>query len=332
VSFGVEYFEQEGTGERNDRAPRFNSYDNFGLFAQNRLRGDRLGVSFGARYDDFNTTFGARSTRNSETSLNLGADAELGAGFSVFVGVGESARGGGTIPIHFAANAVPDVAFNGAVGGRLEAERGRMAEVGLAWAGTGLLASADRLESRLVAYRTRIADPIIYDQPGSGGLGGRPVTEFRNAERAARFSGFELRSRYDLQRAHVSLALARMRTEDLPALPQFLARFGAPLGDRAVLTVGYDVSAAMQLGYTLTAVRRLERVPEDQIVFTPKPGYATHDVFVRWVPARQPAVSVDFAVRNLFDKRHVNHATFTQNGFATEEPGRDLRVTLGYRY
>lgn len=332
LTLGVEYFEQDGTAERADRAPRFNSYDNLGVFAQNRLRREALGISFGARYDDFETTFSNRSSANSRTSLNLGADAGLGGGVTVFAGVGESARGAGTIPIHFAANAIPDVAFNGVVGGRLDPERGRMVEAGIAWTATGLFGAADRLDTRLVGYRTRIADPILYDQPGSGGLGGRPVTEFRNAERAARFSGVELRTRYDLERAHVSLSLARMNTADLPPQPQFLARFGAPLGDRTILSLGYDFSPSLQLGYTLTAVRRLTRVPDNQIVFIEKAGYATHDLFLRWLPAWQPAVSVDLAVRNLFDKLYVNHATFTQNGFATEEPGRELRLTLGYRY
>ncbi len=332
LTLGVDYFEQDGTNISGTRGPRRNSYDNLGLYVQNRMVGTRSSLSFGVRHDDFDTQIRNASSGNSATLFNLGGDFELLPGLKVFAGYGESARGAGTIPIHFAGNAVENVLFNGEVGGQLRAETSEALEAGLSWQRENLFAGADRFGMRLTTYRTRIQDPVVYEQPGSGGLGGRPVTEFLNVDETITFEGIELETTYDLDRLNVSLGLARMRTLDLPNQPQFLARFGAPTGNRAVLNVGYRLGRMVDLGYTLTAVRRLSQVQQDQIVFIPRPGYSTHDVFINWQPAAFEAIQVRFAVRNLFDREYAAHSTFTQNGFATQEPGRDVRLSVGYTF
>jgi len=332
LTIGVDYFEQDGVNIMGAREPRRNAYDNLGLFVQNRMKGARSSLSFGVRHDDFETTIRDAGSSTSKTLFNLGGDFEIVPGFKAFAGYGESARGAGTIPIQFVGNAVENVLFNGEVGGQLNAETSEAIEAGLSWQGEGLFATADRLGMRLTTYRTRIFDPVVYVQPGTGGLGGRPVTEFLNADETITFEGIELQTTYDWDRWNFSLGLARMRTLDLPNQPQFLARFGAPTGNRAVLNVGYRLRPGIDLGYTLTGVRRLSEVQQDQIVFIPRPGYSTHDIFLNWQPPALEAVSVRFAVRNLFDRRYSAHSTFTQAGFATQEPGRDVRLSVAYAF
>lgn len=200
------------------------------------------------------------------------------------------------------------------------------------WQHDHLLSDDDRLNVRLTGFETRIHDPVVYEQPGTGGLGRRPVTEFRNSDETITFEGLELESSYAWKSLNVSLALARIRTIDLPNQAQFLVRFGAPTGNRAVFKLDYELNEALRLGYTLTAVRGLDEIQSGQSVFSPKPGYSTHDVFINWQPAPWPALSVDFAVRNLFDREYAAHSTLTQNGFATQEPGRDVRLSLGYTF
>ncbi len=332
LSYGLDYFEQDGTNRRADREPRRNRYENLGLYLQNRMSGERAGLSFGVRHDDFETRIRNARSGNSKTLFNIGGDYQLGAGFKVFAGYGESARGAGTIPIHFAGNAVENVLFNGEFGGRLAAETSDSTEAGLSWQREGLWAARDRLGMRLTAYRTQIHDPVVYEQPGSGGLGGRPVTEFRNADETITFEGVELQTTYDWDRLSISLGLARMRTIDLPDLPQFLARFGAPTGNRGVLSLDYRATDQIALGYTLTGIRRLSSVQDDQIVFIPKAGYSTHDIYFNWQPAAIDGLSLRFAVRNLLDREYIAHSTFTQDGFATQEPGRDVRLSVGYSF
>lgn len=329
LTTGVDGFTDRGTNRRNNREPRFNRYANTGLFAQNRLASERGNLSFGLRHDDFETRIRNDASANSELLFNAGGLLELGAGFALFAGYGESARGAGTIPIHFAGNAVERLRFNGELDGKLRPEFAEQSELGLRFSRNG---GTGEFGVEVLGFRTRIKDPIVYEQPGSGGLGNRPVTEFRNLDTPARFGGSELRLHYAGTALQAQLGLARLSTRDLPAQPQFLARFGAPSGDRAVLTLTHAYSPTLNFGYTLTAVRRLDEVQAGQIVFIPKAGYSAHDLFLNWDLPRLPGTSLALALRNLGDRQYIRHGTFTQDGFATQEPGRDLRLRVAYRF
>ena len=289
-------------------------------------------LSFGLRRDDFETRIRNAGSDNSQSLLNAAIDLRWTENFETFIGYGESARGAGTVPIHFAGNAVENVLFNGQVDGELMAETSEATEAGLSWKRQGLWTSEDRFSTRLTAFQTRIDNPIVYEQPGSGGLRRRPVTEFRNADETITFEGLEFEASYDLGRFDASLTLARIRTIDLPNQAQFLVRFGAPTGNRGVLSLGYELLDSLNVSYTLTGVRRLDEIQSGQSVFSPKPGYATHDVYLNWQPTAWPDATIAFAVRNLLDREYAAHSTFTQNGFATQEPGRDVRLTLGYTF
>ncbi|MCG6118717.1 MAG: TonB-dependent receptor plug domain-containing protein [Aquimonas sp.] len=329
LTTGVDGFTDRGSNRRSNREPRFNRYSNTGLFAQNRLASERGNLSFGLRHDDFETRIRNDASDNSELLINAGGLIELGAGFALFAGYGESARGAGTIPIHFAGNAVERLRFNGEFDGQLRPEFAEQSELGLRFSRN---AGGGEFGVEVLGFRTRISDPIVYEQPGSGGLGNRPVTAFRNLDTPARFSGSELRLHYAGNALQAQLGLARLNTRDLPAQPQFLARFGAPSGDRAVFTLTHAFSPALNFGYTLTAVRRLDEVQAGQIVFIPKAGYSTHDLFLNWELPRLPGASLALALRNLGDRQYIRHGTFTQDGFATQEPGRDFRLSVGYRF
>ncbi|MEE4297494.1 MAG: TonB-dependent receptor [Wenzhouxiangella sp.] len=332
LTVGLDYFEQDGTNISGSRGPRRNSYDNLGLFVQNRMTIGLAALSFGVRHDSFETRIRDASSDNNKTLFNAGIDLKWTEDFETFIGFGESARGAGTVPIHFAGNAVENVLFNGQIDGELKAETSEAIEVGLSWKGQGLWSDEDRFSTRLTAFQTRIDNPIVYEQPGSGGLGRRPVTEFRNADESITFEGLEFEASYDLGRFDASLTLARIRTIDLPNQAQFLVRFGAPTGNRGVLNLGYQILDSLNLSYTLTGVRRLDEIQSGQSVFSPKAGYSTHDIYLNWQPPAWPDATISFAVRNLLDREYAAHSTFTQNGFATQESGRDVRLTLGYTF
>ncbi len=328
IVFGVDRLDQRGQNQRNDREPRPNRYRNTGSFLQNRLGSESLDIDFGVRHDAFQTRFRTTNrVENEATLVNFGGRYRFGGGWSLFGGHGEAARGGGTIPIHFAGNVVENATFNGRIGGDLRPERADQRQFGLRWG-----SDDDALTIEAVRFRTEISHPILYAQPGSGGLGNRPVTGFFNADRSARWSGLELRGQLRLGAWSIDGGATHVRTRDLPSEPQFLARYGAPLGDRLTVSIDRTVGSEWRVGYTLTAVDRARHVPTNQSVFLPQPGYATHDLALNWQPAALAGFGLGLALRNLTDRLYVRHTTFTQNGFATEEPGRDLRLTVAYRF
>jgi hemoglobin/transferrin/lactoferrin receptor protein len=71
-----------------------------------------------------------------------------------------------------------------------------------------------------------------------------------------------------------------------------------------------------------------------------KPGYTTHDVFLRWRPAFAKALTVNLTVKNIFDKQYLSHGSVEDltafPGFAAvhgaPEPGRDIRVSVTLRF
>ncbi|MGF1642244.1 MAG: TonB-dependent receptor domain-containing protein [Thiotrichales bacterium] len=332
LTLGVDYLDDEGINRRSDRPSRGNRYDNTGIYAQNRLNADSGDVWFGVRHDDFGASFrdGTTRTNNDATSFNLGGEVRLDRGISLFAGYGEAARGAGTIPVHFAGNIVAGGALiNGRANGELKPERSRQGEAGLRWQ-QGAEGSDGRLRAEVLAFQNRIGDAILFAQPGTGGLGGRPVTELYNADKTAAFKGYELRAGYTIGPLRADLSFMHLDTKDLPELPQFLARFGAPHGDKAVLNLVYAVWDNLELGYTATAVAGLDEVPANQTVYIEKPGYTTHDLFIGWQPRDARGLSLEFAARNLFDKRYSRHSTLSEVGLSTLDPGRDFRVGVRY--
>lgn len=332
LSVGVDGFEDQGEAWRPDREPRVNRYRNVGLFAQQRLDTGPVRLWFGVRRDDFTTRFGQSNSGNAATLFNLGGEVDLLGRLHAFAGWGQAARGAGSIPVHFAQNVVADALFNGELGGTIDPERSELVEAGLRWIGAVTADGTDRLEVEVFGFHTRIRDPIQYLQPGSGGLGGRPVTEIFNGDQSPRVQGAEIRAHHDLGRLRWGLTAARSEIRDLPPEPQFIARFGAPMGDRGVLTTDLVVTGDLRVGQTLTVVRRLREVPPDQQVFIPRPGYTTLDLRATWEPERVTGLTVSATLRNALDRSYAGHSTFTQNGLFTEEPGRDLRIGVGIRF
>lgn len=330
TTVGADAFSDQGSSELTGRETVFTRTENRGLYVQGRLSGERYGLEAGVRRDEWRTRLRTRESEGAATSLNLQGEVALPGGLGLFGGVGESARGYSTLPMQFTRNIVAALQFNGSTEGTLRGETARLAEAGVRWRGQGVLLSADRVALELKAYDNRIRDAILYRQPGSGGLGGRPVTDFYNFDRTARFHGWEASTDWSAAEWATRLTLARPQVRDLPPEPQFIARFGAPTGAKLVWDTRWQVRPALLLGYTLTAARRVAEVPVNQAVFIPRAGYALHNVQLVWRPARpawgaQPTLAL--AVNNLADRRYSSQVTFTERGFATEEPGRNLRLT-----
>lgn len=332
TTVGADNFEDRGTASRTDAGTRYIKYTNFGLFLQNRLFWGESSVYAGVRNDMFSADYGPRKTDGDTTSFNVGGSLALAPGFSVFAGWGESARGFGTLPIHFARNAQPGLTFNGSATEDLRPETSEQTEVGIRWhadVGAGFIQA---LHADITAFRTEISDAVLYLQPGSGGLGGRPITDIYNFGETSTFEGAEAGFGIDFARGASTLRYAKVDLDNLPPDPQFIARAGAPRGDQLTWDTRFDLADGFSFGYVLRHVAELKSVPAGQIVYIPKPGYTLHDLQLSWQPEFLRGLALETSVTNLSDERYVAHPTLTQAGFATEEAGRDIRIALSYRF
>jgi hemoglobin/transferrin/lactoferrin receptor protein len=331
LTYGLEWVEQEGTAEQNSGVRFFRTgNDNLGAFLQSRIRSEQWDLGFGGRSDRYEADYGVRRSSGRESSLNLSGQWRFGDGLRVHGGYGEAIRGFGTIPLQFTRNIAPTLTFNGRADGDLRPERGRQTEFGIAWEGQGVL-GADQVEIGLKRYLTRLQDVILFDQPGSGGLGGRPVRGFSNNASTVRFEGTELTARWATERLDSALSLIDAESRNLNLQPQFLARTGAPVQGKLVWDSKLTLTDDWTLGYTFTAVEGLDAAPAGQEVYIARPGYSLHDLQLTWrAPARQWGIAV--AINNIFDRRYSNLTTFTQAGFSTDEAGRDLRLSVDYHF
>lgn len=328
LSLGVEWVEQEGTAEQRTGTTYFRTAsDNLGTYAQARAHGRRWDLSLGVRQDNYDSDYGTARTDDNATSLNLQAQWRFEGGLRVHGGYGEAIRGFGSIPLQFTRNIAPNLLFNGSTNGELRPERGRQSELGVAWSAHDVL-GARTFEIGLRRYLTRLQDVIAFDQPGSGGLGGRPVRGFSNLQPSVRFEGTELTLRWQGERLDTSLSAIDADAENLSLQPQFLARTGAPTQGKLVWDSRLALTPQWALGYSFTAVEGLDTAPAGQAVYIARPGYSLHDVQLNWRAAGPRDWGVAIAVNNLFDRRYSTLTTFTELGFATEEAGRDVRVSV----
>jgi len=326
LTVGADYFRSDGLAQRTAAPDRTNFETNTGLFVQHRIAGARGLLTAGARVDDFESSFGTiRRLNGRVASPNVSGEWRVTPAVGLFAGYGRAVRGSSTIPIHFARNIVDDVVFRG---GALEPERSTQTEAGMRLSRT-VGGGSQRLGVDVAVFRTTIANAIGYLAPGTGGLGGRPIREIYNETEDFRSEGFDVRGTWRASAFETFLGVTRATLSGVQLLPQFSARQAAPMGDKLVWDSRFRPWSGVSLGYTLTAVADLT----DAVgALPPRPGYTVHDLRAEWAPRAGRGLVVSAAALNLFDARYINQATLTELGFATEEPGRDLRVTIGYRF
>jgi hemoglobin/transferrin/lactoferrin receptor protein len=328
----VEWVRDNGTALRSDQGAFYNRNETFGQFLQQRIKTGLFSLGAGVRRDGYTADYGPRTTSGAVWSFNASGEIRPVEGLSLGLAWGEATRGAGNLPIHFARNVQPGLTFNGSATEDLRPERSSQVEAsarvsGIELGNTGFVLSGD-----VTWFETRIKDAILYFQPGSGGLGGRPITNIFNWNETIRFNGWEAGLGVANRNFATNLRFSAVDIRDMPPEPQFIARTGAPRGDQLVWDNRAAIGDRLTFGYTLRVTGRLSEVPAGQIVYIPKPGFALHDVNVNWrLPTRFDAL-IELAVTNLTDVEYVAHSTLTQNGLGTQDPGRDIRLSLVMRY
>jgi hemoglobin/transferrin/lactoferrin receptor protein len=332
TSVGVEWVRDRGTALRSDQGAFYNRNENFGQFVQQRIKTDLFSLGAGVRRDDYTADYGPRRASGAVWSFNASGEIRPVDGLSLGLAWGEATRGAGNLPVHFARNVRPGLTFNGSPTEDLRPERSSQVEASARLSGIALGTTGFVLSGDVSWYQTRIKDAILYFQPGSGGLGGRPITNIFNWNKTIRFTGWEGGLGVASRNFASNLRFSTVDIRDMPPEPQFIARTGAPRGDQWVWDNRAAIGDRLTFGYTLRVTGRLSEVPAGQIVYIPKPGFTLHDVQMSYrLPTKFDAL-LDLAVTNLTDKEYVAHSTLTQNGLGTQDPGRDIRVSLVMRY
>lgn len=330
LTVGGDFYSEKGTHKANGiRLGTDNTAKNFGFFIQEQMELGPLLVSLGARYDNYETKFGSVMVRGNELSPSAGAELLLPYGFTAFAGYGEAVRSSGIIPVQWLSAVSGTPTFNSQAGKRsygreFKPESSRQYQGGLRFGHDNLILNGDRFHAELVIFETRIEN-LIAQVGGSRGL---PVTGFYNDDPMTS-KGYELRGGWDFGRFKTSLGFVHTEVKyvDGKVIGASVGnRIGASSGDRLVWDALWRIQDGLNLGYTLDVTCGLHK---DDLNLG---GYVLHHVQAQWEPAILPNLSLTLAVRNLFDRHYSEQTTVSGDGSAVYEPGRDVRISLAYRF
>jgi len=324
LTLGADYYSEQGTTQAADGTEIENDSGNLGLFLQERLTWDWLSLSLGARYDDYSSDYGPRTLEGDRVSPNASAEVRFAEGWTAFAGYGEAVRGSGIIPVGWLSNIDATTNFND--GKPLEAEESFQREAGLRYQTSGLFRPDAVFDAELTFFDTRLRNTI---ERVGGGRG--PVAKIISNPETLRSRGFELRATWSWRALETQLGYSSFETEDGDGNPVgIIRRKAAGSGDQLVWDTRWSPRENITLGYTLTAVARLDEVPEDQ---EERAGYVLHDIQARWRPAKTPDLTLSLAIHNLFDRRYADQASIASSTTGiVHEPGRDVRLALNYRF
>lgn len=321
LTLGADYEEEEGISDTGRI-----KYKNKGLFVQNRMAFEKMNLSFGARYDDFENDLIYKKASDENSSFNINADYSLTDNLVLFAGYGESVSGANTIPVGWLSNLSPNLTFNGSSKKDLDPQKAKKIELGATWQSFGIFSNNDNLGLKLTLFKTDIMDPIVV---GTGGQMGAPVSDIINDD-DIQSKGFEISSNYKIENFKLSLRYSHVDVEqDGKTFIGTTKRLAGSYGDKLITDFRYSPSDNLMLGYTITGVFENDDAPDN---VNNKAGYAVHDISASFTPREYKNLTFSLAVNNLFDKEYVAQTSLTSGGIAVAEPGRDVRVSLKYSF
>ena len=319
LTVGLDFRSETSKGvTMDDGSEKENDSSNIGYFLQNRMRLGALGLTFGARLDDYDADFGTYNFSGNEVSPNLGATYDLIKGLTAFASYGEATRASGVIPGTWLTNISSKTLFS-----VNEPEQSKQWQGGLRYLGQGLLMADDHLRLSGTYFDTLIENRI--EAVGRRGV----ISEIRNGDDLTS-KGFELRAAWGLPSFETSLSYTHVTLEDEDGNPVgVIRRVAGASGDRLVWDNRWQPMDQVTLGYTMNLVFRLTDVPEGE---PDRPGYVVHNIQAAYEPSWCPNLTLNLVVDNLFDARYADHTTIYSPWGTMEEPGLDIRLGLTYKF
>lgn len=319
LEYGVDYRDEETglTALEDPTVPHDSEKARvFGVFLQDYWDiTSRLRLNAGARFDDYKVDDANQQRLTSDgISPNLGLSWQQTANWRIYGGYSTALRGRLTTN-----SFVLDSRSNSA---DLTAEEAHHWQLGSEWRQGNWQLNAN-------LFQTEIEDAIseigrVYQNIGD------VETEGYNVQLRYRLQGFTASA--SVNEARARLNGERMNGYDHGAL-------GTTLGRTWVLRLEYVLNDSLLAGWGSRAVEGEHDIPTSAGLVQ-QPGYAVHDVFVRWQPAALQGLTLNLTVRNLLDKFYRDHATVADfshlpdfEGLAgLPEAGRDLRLEARWQF
>ena len=325
--YGLDYREDSVTAGATDNPNEFREVGKVaGLFIQDQYQAtEALTLNFGARADFYRLRDQrGQPFRNEGFSPNLGASYALTPDWSLTASAASAFRGpeiNDAFRIDIATNS-PD----------LDPEKARNYELRLAYA-------KDAISFQFGAYQNRIEDAITNTLPWS--------SIYVNAGDLDT-DGIFARAEYSTNDYNLSLQYNRSDTtlDGQVATRYQYSSLVSSIGNTWVFDAFWRPIPQLDLGWNTRLVEGIDRIAIPEAItevpnsFIEKPGYATHDLYLRWNPAFLEALTLNLTLKNAFDKQYRNHGSIEDltkfPGFAAvigaPEPGRDIRLSASYRF
>nr|WP_320193937.1 TonB-dependent receptor plug domain-containing protein [uncultured Desulfobacter sp.] len=327
LSIGTDYLNEEGKTSTGT----FTSA-NLGFFAQDRFSYRNVHLSFGVRYDRFENEFNENDIDgNAAVSPNIKGSVDVGYGFSLFAGYGETVSGANTIPLNWVTNLAPNCTFNGEVNGTLDPERSKKKEVGGKFKKSGVFMAKDNLTFKATFFDTVIEDVIVA---GTGG-GMAAISDIVNDDDELETKGFELSAQWGIPKLDFYLGYAHNDVEyGDQDVSKTIQRTAATTGDTLSFAVNYIPSLQFNIGYTLIVVFDDSDCTDSGYNSVLEDGYVLHNLTVQYHPQCKTLknFTLSLAINNIFDEQYSNQTTIANFNYPVQEPGRDIRLSLSYQF
>ncbi|WP_309006794.1 TonB-dependent receptor [Pelagicoccus sp. SDUM812005] len=315
-----------------------------GLFIQDRIQASEdLVVTLGARFDDYELNdLQGQKISNDDFSPNIGLSYTLSPEITLTAGSAHAFRG-------------PEIndafklwEWNGRYGSNndpnLKGESARNNEVAINYA-------KDGFSFEFGLFKNKIDDIIVNtEEADKDALRSVPWGTFYTNLGQLETEGFYARTSYSADNYNVSLLYDNADTtvNGHQATRYQYGSIAATMGSTWVLDAFWKANSQLDLGWN---VRLVEGVDDIDILIPSsaygdttgsidKPGYSTHDIYLRWSPEFIENVTLNLTVKNVFDKLYRSHGSMEDFSHIPDyesivgayEPGRDIRLSASYKF
>lgn len=322
LTVGTDYEENKGKEKNGFRSV---NDKNIGIFIQNRMNFNKLNLSFGARYDDYEQTIGKKKFSGDDISPNVNVEYFLTDNFSLFAGWGKSISSSNLVPISWLTGS-GKLTFNGSENGNLKTQKSEKYEIGTNFDFDGLFESSDNLNFKFTYFDTTIKNSIVRE---GGGPGSRPVKLYNAKDIESK--GFEAKVGYEIENFRTTLGYTHTNVKQNGTnVTGSIRRSAASYGDKITADFTYNVSKNLGFGYSIIGQLKNDNPSRNNV--NNKAGYVVHNINANFIPQDFKNLTLSLAVNNLFDKDYSSQTSLAHNGEAVGEAGRDVRVSLKYKF
>ncbi|MFS1525139.1 TonB-dependent receptor [Microbulbifer sp. 2304DJ12-6] len=302
--------EYQGSDNENDAVTA-------GLFADVNFDLGSLQLNSGLRAEYLQTDYDEKSFDHIQLSPSLRGTFALTPQLALFAGYGLAYRATNTLPASRAGRTSGKTIFPHK---GLRPEQARQASLGANFTWDAPFSQDGQLFVEVEGFEVHLRDVVVFE----GGARGAPFRQVFNASGDYTSQGVSATIGWMGSRLRSTLALSLVALNDPDGTPVLEVRsLAAARGDRLRWNNEVELGKGFRLGYIMTAVEDLTRLPEG---ITPKAGYVVHDTRIDW-SSDNGTFSVALVARNLTDEFYIDQTSFTYGGFAgVPEPGRDIRI------